>query len=149
MKPRCFLHPTEKLKGLPVPLSEVDAFKHRRQLATLLRFHANIQKTLLLLVLGFLVGAIIWLCKNETAATTILVGKDTPDRKLEFLVDLNHAPKSEILHLPGVGGTLADRIIEYREQVGAFEHVEDLENIRGIGAKKREDAASYVYCAGK
>lgn len=147
MKRRRFLHPQEELKGLPVPLSEVDDSPKRERLWSVLRLRADDQKTLLVLTVALLVGVVLWLWGNETAMTLIRPEKMSSGRTLDFLVDLNHAPKSEIRQLPGVGEILADRILEYREQVGAFEHATDLENIRGIGAKKRENAASYVYIA--
>jgi competence protein ComEA len=35
--------------------------------------------------------------------------------------------------LPGVGPILAQRIIEYREESGPFQSVDDLLNVKGIG----------------
>jgi competence protein ComEA len=58
---------------------------------------------------------------------------------------LNNAPKNELLQLPGIGATLAERIVEYRDDVALFKNVTDLEKITGIGIKKRETATPYVY----
>lgn len=48
-------------------------------------------------------------------------------------VDLNRADSAKLLALPGVGPSLARRIIEYRSRNGPFRRVEDLLNVRGIG----------------
>jgi comEA protein len=50
-------------------------------------------------------------------------------------VDLNTAGEAELVGLPGIGPSIAKRIVEYRENNGPFEKVEDLMNIRGIGER--------------
>ena len=53
-------------------------------------------------------------------------------------VDLNQADLTELQTLPGIGPTTAQRIVEYREENGRFERVEEIMNVRGIGEKKFE-----------
>lgn len=50
-------------------------------------------------------------------------------------VELNTASAAELRTLPGVGERTAERIIEYREEHGGFEKIEDLMNVRGIGER--------------
>ena len=50
-------------------------------------------------------------------------------------VDLNRASLEELQTLPGIGPSLAARIVDYREKHGPFQRVEDLMNVRGIGEK--------------
>ena len=50
-------------------------------------------------------------------------------------VELNTATASELRTLPRIGERTAQRIIEYREQHGGFEKIEDLMNVRGIGER--------------
>ena len=50
-------------------------------------------------------------------------------------VELNTATAAQLQTLPRVGERTAQRIIEYREEHGGFEKIEDLMNVRGIGEK--------------
>ena len=51
-------------------------------------------------------------------------------------VNINQAKQSELETLPGIGEAMANRIIEYREQNGKFQKIEDLKNVKGIGEAK-------------
>lgn len=51
-------------------------------------------------------------------------------------VNLNTADLSELCALPGVGESLAARIIDYREQHGPFARPEDVMRVSGIGEGK-------------
>src|SRR5262245_22349839 len=48
-------------------------------------------------------------------------------------VDLNRADRAQLLQLPDVGETLAERIEEYRRTNGPFRSVDELKNVSGIG----------------
>jgi competence protein ComEA len=51
-------------------------------------------------------------------------------------IDINTASESELTQLPGVGPSLARRIVEYRTANGPFQLPDDLQNVSGIGANK-------------
>ncbi|HLJ84407.1 MAG TPA: helix-hairpin-helix domain-containing protein [Candidatus Eremiobacteraceae bacterium] len=51
-------------------------------------------------------------------------------------VDINTATESELTQLPGVGPSLAGRIVEYRQSNGPFQTPDDLQNVSGIGPSK-------------
>jgi competence protein ComEA len=51
-------------------------------------------------------------------------------------VSINSAGARELEELPGIGPTLAERIIAYREKMGGFKSVEELKQVSGIGEKK-------------
>ena len=51
-------------------------------------------------------------------------------------LDLNTAAPEELALLPGVGPSLARRIVEAREQGGGFASWEDVDAIPGVGAAK-------------
>ena len=58
------------------------------------------------------------------------------DRGWLTQVDLNSASARELALLGGVGTVLAGRIVADRVSKGAFESVDDLQRVRGIGPGK-------------
>ena len=60
------------------------------------------------------------------------------------LLDLNRATDRDFDALPGVGPKLAERIMEYRQSVGAFHSLEELRAVKGIGKKKFEQIRPLV-----
>ena len=59
-------------------------------------------------------------------------------------LDLNHASEDEISRLPGVGPSLARRIVEERDRRGRFESSDSLRDILGLGPKKLAALRDYV-----
>lgn len=53
-------------------------------------------------------------------------------------ININTATKADLEKLPGIGPTIAERIINYREQNGPFKAIEEIKNVQGIGDKKFE-----------
>ena len=61
------------------------------------------------------------------------------------LISLNSATQQELQErLPGIGEKLAQRIVEYREQHGGFQSLEELKNVEGIGDKMLEKIKPYL-----
>ena len=54
----------------------------------------------------------------------------------EELSGLSNATQSELEQLDGIGPALAQRIIQYRQQHGAFRSIDELQEVSGIGAKR-------------
>jgi competence protein ComEA len=54
----------------------------------------------------------------------------------QHLLDLNQASAGELEVLPGIGAVLAQRVVALRASTGGFRTVEDLREVKGIGAKK-------------
>lgn len=67
-----------------------------------------------------------------------------PARKADFVVDVNHAEVAELVELPGIGQTIAERMVEYRKQNGPFQSVDDLRKVAGIGPKTLEALRPHV-----
>jgi len=53
-------------------------------------------------------------------------------------VNINTATKDELIALPGIGPAKAQAILDYRKTNGPFKAVDDLRNVKGIGAKQLE-----------
>ena len=59
-------------------------------------------------------------------------------------ININKATKSQLMTLPGIGETTAEKIIHYRENEGEFKRVEDLLKVKGIGVKKLEKLKPFL-----
>ncbi|MBR1647364.1 MAG: helix-hairpin-helix domain-containing protein [Selenomonadaceae bacterium] len=51
-------------------------------------------------------------------------------------VNINTADAEKLTTLKGIGPATAQKIIDYREQNGAFKTIDEIKNVRGIGEKK-------------
>lgn len=65
----------------------------------------------------------------------VISGGDVATR----VININMASATELEQLPGVGPATAKAIVAYREKYGAFNTVEDLLKVRGIGPAKLSD----------
>lgn len=59
-------------------------------------------------------------------------------------VNINTAKQTELETLPGIGPTIALRIIGYRKENGEFTDIEELKEIEGIGEAKWEQIKDFV-----
>jgi competence protein ComEA len=59
-------------------------------------------------------------------------------------LDVNTATADELVQLPGVGPSLAKRIVDYRQQYGPFQTVDDLQDVPGIGPSKFDRLSPFV-----
>ena len=49
---------------------------------------------------------------------------------------VGYASESELQKLSGIGSSMAKRIIDYRQEVGYFNSIEEIKNVSGIGEAK-------------
>lgn len=59
-------------------------------------------------------------------------------------VNINTADQVQLETLPGIGPSLAGRIIQYRETNGPYRSPEDIKNVSGIGDKRYEQLKSLI-----
>jgi competence protein ComEA len=83
-----------------------------------------------------------WVCVDD--ANAFLVAQPTA-RKVEppAKVNVNTATAEELQALPGIGPTLAQRIVETRQR-GRFRTVDDLRRVYGLGPKTLERVRPFV-----
>lgn len=60
------------------------------------------------------------------------------------LININSASKQELESLVGIGPALAERIINYRNEKGKFNSIEELLDVNGIGENKYKDIEKSV-----
>ena len=59
-------------------------------------------------------------------------------------VNINSADINELMGLPGIGETLAQRIIDYRQTNGDFQSIEEIMAVSGIGEGKFDSIRKYI-----
>ena len=62
-----------------------------------------------------------------------------------FPVDLNKVTKEQLMQIDGIGEKTAQKIIEYRTQIGEYSTLEQLLNVDDIGDKTLEKLKKYLY----
>ena len=73
-----------------------------------------------------------------------IASKKSTSTQKNSLVNINTADESELISLPGIGPATAKKIIDYRENNGAFIEIEDIKKVRGIGQSKFENMKDFI-----
>lgn len=60
------------------------------------------------------------------------------------VVNINTATQTELETLPGIGPSLALKIINYRKENGKFSSIDEIKNVSGIGDAKFENMKSLI-----
>lgn len=63
------------------------------------------------------------------------------------LININSATQVELESLPGIGPTRAQAILQYRQEYGLFDEIEELQNVPGIGPATFEQLRALVTVA--
>ena len=75
---------------------------------------------------------------SKSGDNIIIEENAVPSNNSTQTININKATEKEFETLPGIGPSLASTIIEYRNQNGKFESIEDIKNVNGIGDNKYE-----------
>lgn len=67
-----------------------------------------------------------------------------PLAQAPLAIDINQAVAEELIRLPGIGPELAERIVLYRNEHGAFLHPDSLLAVSGIGEGKLAEIKPYI-----
>ncbi len=72
---------------------------------------------------------------------------DSNNKKTELnnqLISINNGSLDDLQKIPGIGESKAKSIINYREEKGLFNSLEDIMNVSGIGASLFEKIKDYI-----
>ncbi|MDP8220987.1 MAG: helix-hairpin-helix domain-containing protein [Candidatus Stygibacter frigidus] len=64
----------------------------------------------------------------------------------DSLIDINIADLEDFISLPGIGPVKGQRIIDRRNEIGKFNNVQELIEVKGIGDKTLAKILPYIKC---
>ncbi len=91
----------------------------------------------LALILGLVLVLVCWRGWTDKTGTR-------PTEAQPHRADLNHASRSELQQLPGVGPNRADTLLAYRDSIGGFPNTDELRKVKGIGPKKQNQLRPWI-----
>ena len=75
---------------------------------------------------------------TQDSGKDVIVSEDKSSENLSSVININTANETELEQLPGIGASIAGKIIDYRNKNGQFKAIEDINNVTGIGETKFE-----------
>ena len=100
------------------------------------RSHRNRAYFLLWLLVAFLI-----LTRSDQSAPVIELSNADPS---PLSIDLNQDPWERLTLIPGLGKTLAQRIVTFREARGGFRTLDEVKSIPGIPDRAIEEASPWL-----
>lgn len=80
---------------------------------------------------------------SDSGKNVIISDEENKDYNTR-IVNINTANQTELEQLPGIGSSIATRIIDYRNKNGKFRNIEDIKNVTGIGDNKYEKIKDFI-----
>lgn len=81
--------------------------------------------------------------KNVDNTSSLNTNKNTINSQ-NTKININTATQTELETLPGIGPSIALKIVNYRRQYGKFKTIEEIKNVSGIGDKKYAKIEKYI-----
>jgi competence protein ComEA len=81
---------------------------------------------------------------NTNSGDNVVMEEKRMKQSNNTLININEATQTELETLPGIGPSIALKIISYREQEGKFLTIEDIKNVSGIGENKFENIRELI-----
>ena len=82
--------------------------------------------------------------KEETTKEETTKEETTKKETAQNLININTANRETLKSLPGIGDSLAENIIYYRENVSLFNDISDIKNVNRIGDKTYEKIKNLI-----
>lgn len=91
-------------------------------------------------------GTLVRVRKETSGTIRFTLGSMEARKLLVFSVplDLNRVSAEDLCLIPGVGPSLAQEIVAYREKRNGFSRIEDLREVKGIGEKTYQRLQGYL-----
>ena len=81
---------------------------------------------------------------NNSEVTSSSSSSNSKNEKKYSVVNINTATQTELETLPGIGPSLALKIINYRKANGKFSSIDEIKQVSGIGESKFEKIKKYI-----
>jgi competence ComEA-like helix-hairpin-helix protein len=81
---------------------------------------------------------------TQTKVDATAFKQDIAKWEKDTILDINMATTEQLTQLNGIGPTLAQRIVDYREQIGGYNNIEQVNDVKGIGDKKMAAIRPYI-----
>lgn len=91
----------------------------------------------LLLAFGLVAMAGYW-ARHAWQGDRLIEIDRAPKTRTAYVVDINEAGWPELSQIPGLGETLARRIVDRRAEQGPYRDLDELRDIQGIGPRTLE-----------
>ena len=89
-------------------------------------------------------GETLYIPSLEEADSQSYAGSGNNANQAGSRININTATIEELQRLPGIGPSLAQRIVDHRTRNGHFRRIEDVKNVSGIGDRRFEDIKDQI-----
>jgi competence ComEA-like helix-hairpin-helix protein len=90
-------------------------------------------------------GTLLNIIQKSSQEIKVKMERMAANKLLVFSIplDLNRVSLEDLCLIPGIGESLAQEIIAYRERRRGFRSIEELRNVKGVGEKKWRDFGKF------